>query len=62
MRYFVANYNGIPYKAQPPEGYTLTEAKERIQREAARDAHDFGGSIEEHAKSYLILDQNFHEV
>ena len=35
VRYVVANYDRIPFKEQPEEGYTFEEAKARVRREIA---------------------------
>ena len=38
MRYFVTDYNGIPYKEQPKNGYTKLQIIERQKLEAAKNA------------------------
>lgn len=62
MRYFIADYNNIPYKEQPYNGYTKLQVIARIHREAHRDASLFGGVYTDHIHDYRVLNSKFDDV
>lgn len=62
MRYYVANKDGIPFHAQPENGYTKLQAMARIQREIKEDIRLFGGSFDDYKTWYTVLDRNFRDV
>lgn len=59
-RYYVADSDEIPLKAQPEEGYSALKAVERAQREAERDAKMFNTPISETRAWYCILDKDLN--
>lgn len=62
MRYYIATVDGIPYHAQPENGYTKLQVIARVHREAKEDARLFGGNYTDYLKCYTILDKNFREA
>ncbi len=62
MKYYIADYNGIPLREQPDEGYSLEEAIERVHREIAECVMLFGGKPEDYKKSFCIMDEKFHTI
>ena len=61
VRYYIADYNGIPLKAQPERGYTELQVIARVQREIEKDMRLFGWTFSEAKDGYRILNNNFHE-
>lgn len=61
-RYFIANSDGIPYHAQPENGYTELQAISAVQRYAEEDAKLFGGQYTDYIHDYCILDSRFRDV
>ena len=61
MRYYIANYNCIPLRAQPERGYTLLQVIARVQREIKEDMRLFGWTFDMAKEGYTIVDSNFHE-
>lgn len=51
--YVVANSDGIPFHAQPEDGYTLREAISRVCREVEEN-NRLG--FEDHESNYIIYD------
>lgn len=58
MRYYVADYNGIPLRSQPENGYTKLGAIERAQRECEECVSLFGGKIQDYTNDFYIMDSN----
>lgn len=59
-RYYVANEDFIPLRAQPNEGYTKLEAIERAQREVDECVKLFGGSPADYTTCFHIMDDKMH--
>lgn len=59
-RYFVTNYDFIPFHAQPPEGYTKLEAIARAQREVKECVELFGGKESDYTSWFHIIDDKCH--
>ena len=62
MRYYIANEDRIPYKAQPDEGYTKLQVISAVHRYANQDANILGGHYTDYIGCYTILDSNFREA
>jgi len=62
MRYYIANTDNIPYKAQPENGFTKLQVIAAVHRYAKEDAEYFGGSYTDYIHDYNILNSNFREV
>lgn len=62
MRYYIANDQGIPFHAQPENGYTKLQAIARVQREIKECIELFGGKFSDYKTWFLVYDKNHHEV
>lgn len=62
MRYYITNYDGIPLKEQPENGYTMTDAINRLNREAKTTARLFKIKESEAERNYHIVDENFKTI
>ena len=62
MRYYVADYNGIPYREQPENGYTKLQVIERVQREVESCVRLYGGKFGDYVDWFQIKDKNMKTV
>lgn len=62
MKYYIANKDGIPYHAQPENGYTKLQVIDAVHRYCIEDAKLFGGHYTDYIPDYTILDTKFHEA
>lgn len=62
MRYYIATKDGIPYKAQPENGYTELQVINAVHRYAQEDARLFGGEYTDYIHDYTILTDKFREA
>lgn len=62
MRYYVTDYNGIPLASQPEEGYTLTEAIARQDREVKEAMRLFNMTYKEADHDFGVVDENFNVI
>ena len=61
-RFLVASYTGLPFHAQPENGYTYLGAICRVQREINECIKLWGGKVEDYKDWFMVLDHNFKEV
>ncbi len=62
MRYYIANYDNIPFHAQPAKGYTKLQVILQVQLAIKECVKLHGGKFEDYKSWFHILDNNFHEV
>lgn len=62
MRYFVTDYNGIPYKEQPKNGYTKLQVIERVQKEIENCIKLFGGNFQDYKDWFIIKNNKFETI
>lgn len=62
MRYFVTDYNGIPYKEQPENGYTKLQVIERVQKEIENCIKLFGGNFQDYKDWFIIKNNKFETI
>ena len=56
MRYYIGNYNGIPFREQPNEGYNnMLDVARRILREVETDIKLTDKTFEESITDYTII-------